>query len=279
MPTVAEILKASGMSDTEIAAIDARVLTSVTTVLTTAQQDREAAELAQRAQREMWDQKVAPALDAWGNEKVSLEAERNFYKTQAEGAKAAGFLPKDVPGYVAPANVDPNAGRGNDGRYVAGSGAVPGSPTYMTKQEGMSAVANATWFVSEHMRLHGAPPPDDIETLAVEAERNHLPFRDYVSKKYSFQAKKDEIIANRQKERDDKLIAETNAARDKMWAEKVGNNPNVRTGTESQFTNLKAGVDSKALKDPLSMSKGERHAQTSQLIQKEIAENLQQSVH
>lgn len=278
MPTVAEILRASGMSDTEIAAIDARVLTGVTQVLNTAQQDREAAELAQRAQREMYDTKVAPALDAWGNEKVSLEAERNFYKTQAEGARAAGFLPKDAPGYVAPTNPDPNAARGGDGRFVANGGVVPGSPSYMTKQEGMSAVSNATWFVTEHMRLHNAPPPDDIETLAVEAERNHLSFRDYVAKKYNFQARKDEIVAARQKERDDKIIAETIVARDKHWAERGGNNPNVRTGTESQFTNLKAGVDSKSIKDPLSMSKGERHAQTSQLIQKEIVENAQ-SVH
>lgn len=287
-PTIAEILKATGVSDTEIAALDQRIVTGITTVLTTAAQaeqkaasDREAAELAQRAQREMWDTKVAPALDAWGNEKVHLESERNFYKTQAEGAKAAGFIAKDAPGYVAPnANVNPNDGRGGDGRFVANGGVVPGSPTFMTKQEALSAVSNSTWYVTEHMRLHnGAPPPDDLETLAVEAERNRMPFRDYVAKKYDFQGRKDAIVAARQKEHDDKIIADTIAARDKHWAERSGNNPNVRPGAESQFSTLKAGVDSKSIKDPLSVSKAERHAQTSQLIQKEIADNASQTVH
>lgn len=278
MLTVAEILKATGMSDAEITAIDARVLSGVTQVLTTAQQDREAAELAQRAQREMWDQKVAPALDAWGNEKVALESERNFYKTQAEGAKSAGFIAKDAPGYVAP-TADPNAGRGGDGRFVPNAGVVPGSPTFMTKQEGLSAVGNATWFISEHMRLIGGAPPDDLETLAVEAERNKLPFREYVAKKYNFEGKKAEISEKAQKEHDDRIITETIAARDKHWAERSGNNPAVREGAPSQFSTLKAGVDSKAIKDPLTMSKGERRAQTSQLIQKEIVENSANTVH
>ena len=277
--TIAEILKETGMSDAEISALDQRVVTGVTTVLSTAAQieqkaaeDRAAAELANRAQRELYDQRIAPALDQWGNEKVSLEAERNFYKTQAEGAKASGFLPKDAPGFT-PTAPAPAAG------YVAGGSSVPGSPTFMTKQEGLSAVGNATWFISEHMRLHGAPPPDDIETLATEADRQKLPFREYVAKKYNFEGRKAEIQQKRRQEENDVLVADTIKSRDKFWAERTGNNPNVREGAPSQFTTLKAGVDSKAMKDPLSMSKGERHAQTSQMIQKEIAENNSQSVH
>lgn len=286
MPTVADILKANGMSDADIAKIDSaamahlgKVLDTASIAETKARELNEQAALENRAAREMWDQKVSPALDRWGNEKANIEAERDYYKRQAQGAKEAGFIAKDAPGYQPPAG---GAGQpqGSDGRYVSGAGTVPGSPTYMTKEEGMRAVTNGTWYVTEHMRLHGAPPPDDIETLAAEAERNKMPFREWVSKKYKFDERKAEIVATKRKEQDDKLVADTIAARDKFWAERgAGSNPGVRQGAESQFTKLRAGVDQKQIQDPLMMTKGERHAQTSQLIQKDIAENAVAAVH
>ena len=84
MPSTKEILKATGLTDEQINALDAKILSSFDTVLTTAQQERDAAELASRAQRELYDTQIAPALDQWGNEKATLEATAAFYKTQAE---------------------------------------------------------------------------------------------------------------------------------------------------------------------------------------------------
>jgi hypothetical protein len=277
-PTVAEILKQSGMSDAEIAALDARVLTAATTVISTAAQleaqakiDRDAAELADRNQRALYSEKIAPALNEWGADKANLEAERDFYRTQAQSAKTNGFIAKDAPGYVAPANGDAN--RGSDGKYVPNAGGVPGSPAFMTRAEGLSAVNLATWAVTEHQRLHGAPLPDDVETLDREATAQRMPFRDYVSKKYGFDAKKQEIATARENAKIESVVAERLKENDRKWAEKVGSNPNVAAGTPSQFTQLKAGVDSKQIKDPLMMNKQERHAQTSQLINREIADN------
>lgn len=286
--TVAEILKQSGMTDADIAALDQRVMAGVTTVVNSATQleakaaqDRAAAELADRAQKQLYSEKIAPALNEWGNEKVTLEAQLAFYKTQAEAAKVAGFIAKDAPGYVAPAGAgaggDP--GRGGDGRYVPNGGGVPGSPAFMTKEQGMAAVSNATWVISEHMRLHGAPAPDDIETLAREADAQRMPFRDWASKKYNFEGRKAEIVATKQREHDDAIRKETEAARDKYWSEQRSSNPMVRPGEESHFSKLRAGIDAKKLKDPLMMSKAERHAQTSQLINTDIAENASASVH
>ncbi len=143
----------------------------------------------------------------------------------------------------------------------------------MTQSQGMTVVNLATWAVTEHQRLHGSPLPDDLETLDREATAQRMPFKDYVSKKYNFEAKKQEIVEQREKVKIDAIVAERLKENDKQWAEKMGSNPNVAAGTPSQFTKLKAGVDSKQLKDPLMMNKQERHAQTSQLINREIADN------
>ena len=276
-PTVKEILLKSGYTEAEINALDSRIVTGLTTVVSSAAEleakavaDRNAAELAERSQKQLYDEKVAPALSEWGHEKVNLEAQVAFYKTQAEAAKTAGFIAKDAPGYVAP---NANDNRGANGRYEANAGGVPGSPAFMTPQQGLTVVSLATWAVTEHQRLHGTPLPDDLETLDREATAQRMPFKDYVSKKYGFEAKKTEIATARENAKIEAVVAERLKENDQKWAERMSSNPNVAAGTPSQFTQLKAGVDSKAIKDPLMMSKQERHAQTSSLINRDIANN------
>lgn len=284
MPTVAEILKASGYTDAEITAIDARSMSGFTNLLTAADQAqksaneaREAAELADRSQKSLYADKIVPALNEWGSEKATLEAQVAFYKTQAESAKSAGFIAKDAPGYVPPANGEP--ARNANGTFVANANNVPGSPAFMTKEEGFKAVSNATFVISEHMRLFGQPAPDDIETLVSEANQQRMPFREYAAKKYNFEGKKQEIAAAREKESRDKLVADTIAERDRWHAERMGSNPMVRPGEASHFSELRKGIDSKQLKDPLSMSKEERHNATAQLIHKDIVDNAAAAVH
>ena len=175
--TVAEILKESGLSDEQIKALDAKAVSAFTTVLSTAQtaeqaaaSAKEAAETASRAQRELYDNQIAPSLDAWATEKANLEAQAAFYRTQNEQARAGGFVPKEAPGYTPPAanpNPNPNpADRGADGRYVAGQNPVPGSPGYLTQAEAFKALSNAQWVQNEYFRLFKEPMPDDFESLA-----------------------------------------------------------------------------------------------------------------
>ena len=53
MPTVNEILKQSGLTDEQIAALDAKAITAFTGVLTTAEQERKTAgEAAAKAEQE-----------------------------------------------------------------------------------------------------------------------------------------------------------------------------------------------------------------------------------
>ncbi len=272
--TVEEVLRQSGMTDEQIKALDAKVLGGFTQVLSTAAQtqeqarkDKEAAELAQRAQQQLYDTEIAPKLDQWGNEASDLKAQIAFYKTQAEEAKKNGFTPKDAPGYTPPVQ-DPATGR-----FVPGANPVPGSPAYLTPQEGIRAVSNVTWVMSEHQRLFGQPLPDEFETLMNESMAQRMQFRDYANKKYGFDAKKAEIAAAaKQKERDG-IVKETEDRIRKEFAERGGNNPMVRQGVTSDFSKVKAAQAAGTRKDPLTMNPEQRRAQTRQFIHEEIAKN------
>lgn len=281
--TVQEVLKQTGMTDEQIAALDSKVVAGFTTVLSTATQAetaaaaaKEAAELAQRAQQELYRDQIAPALDNWATEKANKDAEIAFYRTQMESARSAGFIPRDAPGYTAPATQNPGVNVPQQdpatGRFVPGANSVPGSPAYMTPQQTYAAVTNATWLINEHMRLHGAPLPDEIDTVLKEANDRRLDFRTYAAQKYKFDDKRAEIAANAQKAHDDKIRAEVAAAKDKEWAEKVGNNPNVRTPVVSSYADVAKAVASGQRKDPLTLTEAQRREQTRDYITTAIAQ-------
>jgi hypothetical protein len=168
MPTVQEILKQTGLSDEQIAALDAKAITAFTGVLTTAEQERKAAaeaaakaaeerqaaaesvtkaeqerkaaaealeaqEVRKRSNDEFYAESIVPALNSWGNEKAQKDAELAFYRTQLEGAKAIGFIPAEAPGFHPAEGGGTSAAPQRDaqGRYVAGApGGTPGSPTF-----------------------------------------------------------------------------------------------------------------------------------------------------
>jgi len=65
----------------------------------------------------------------------------------------------------------------------------------------------------------------------------------------------------------------------KEWAERVGNNPNVRIGAPSSFDKINKGVTAGQMKDPLTLSPEQRREATRQLIQKDIQENESSAVH
>jgi hypothetical protein len=277
--TVEEVLKASGMTDEQIKALDAKVMQGFTGVITAAETAKteatkalEAAELAKRAQLATWNEQINPALDKWANEKANIEAERNYYKTLAEKAKEGGFVPSVEP--FKPTTTTP-AQDPNTGKFVPGP---TGSPVYMTQEQGFAAVTNASWLISEHMRLYGTPPPDEIEQILRESTEQRMPFRDYASRKYKFEEKKTALAGAKQKEHDDAIRKEVAAAKDKEWAEKVGNNPMVRPAVSSQFAQVEKAVKAGERKDPLTMTKTERHQYTQGIVNKEIAENESKTV-
>lgn len=175
MPTVKEILKASGFTDEKIAEMDAAAMTAFGNVLTEAQTERtsataaqakadadfkaateavakaekerkdaiaarEEAQLAQRSNVEFYEQKIVPGLTSWEEEKTRLENERVQALSQAAFYKTQNDGAKSS-GFIpadAPGYVPPATNepkRDANGQYVAGGGGTPGSPTFVDPKD------------------------------------------------------------------------------------------------------------------------------------------------
>jgi hypothetical protein len=314
MPTVAEILKSTGFTDEQIAALDPKAITAFNGVLTTAEGERaaaaesakkaeaervaaktaqDAAELAQRANKEFYDQTIVPSLNGWETQEQALKAEianakatAAFYEAQNKAAKDGGFIAADAPGFVPPVV----APRAPDGKFVAGGGGTPGSPTF--KMEDFenrlgNGLDNGFWAVQEYQRLSGGQLlPDSISKLAEEANFNKLPFKDYVARKYDFNGKQASLQAKADADMRAKIASEATApyeqkmkdlekewqgkleAKAKEVSERGGNNPDVRRGVISNYPDVKKAVAEGTRPDPLSFkNQQERRAATrSQII-------------
>ena len=314
MPSVAEILKSSGLSDEAIAALDAKVLAGFNTVLSTSEQERtaaqqaaaeakaaqDAAELAQRANREFYDQTIMPSLTGWedkekqyAQEIANAKALAAFYEAQNKAAKESGFIATDAPGFDPTKVVTP--ARDGGGKFVAGGGGTPGSPVFkMEEVENRigQGLDNSVWALQEYQRLSGGQfLPDSVSTLAQEASAVKLPFKDYVAKKYDFASKQAALqAAAKEKERQEWVAQATAPLQEKLkqteteWQQKLeakvkevsergGNNPDVRRAAISNYPEVKKAVQEGTRKDPLSMTREERQVEMRRQIQADVTSN------
>jgi hypothetical protein len=269
MPTVAEVLKQSGMSDEQIAAIDAKAIDALGTYAATATADRERGELAQRSAEQLFNDQINPALNAWGNKEANLTAERDYYKAQAEGAKAGGFV-ADVPPFV------PAQSRGAGGQFVPNANVVPGSPNFQELEEkvgsALGTIADLQW---QYQKLNGTVMPDSPTRLVAEAAAQRMSLTDYAAKKYDFAGRRAAIETEAKQKERDAIVKETTEARDKYWAERSGSNPNVRMAEPSRFSELSKGVKDGTRVDPLKMTREQRHAATASAIRADVAATIQ----
>jgi hypothetical protein len=263
MPTVQQILKDSGFTDEQITALEPKAITAFSSVLSQAEAER-------RANADFYDQQIVPSLTAWDEEANRLRSEAAYYRAQNEAARAGGFIPQDAPGF--------GQSRDGQGRYVANGGGTPGSPTYVPPStvdidaklgQGLSNVA---WAMQTHQQLTGQMLPDSFDKLAAEASASRLPFRDYVARKYDYAGKQEAMEKKRQEEHDNQIRKEAEAARDKVWAERTGSNPDVRAGQASRFGDLSRARANNLIPDPLSMNETERRVATRQQIRNDMVE-------
>lgn len=315
MPTVQEVLRDSGFTDEQIAAMDQKavaafggVLTNATKQLTEAKVAQDAAELAQRSNVDFYENRIAPSLVQWEEEKQRLEndrarvaAEAAFYRTQAEEAKKTGFIPGDAPGFDASKFTPPANGNGQNrdsqGRYVSGvPGATPGSPTFDLNQfaaragDAMGLIADIQW---EHQHLFGKPLPISPTQLIAQADAVKLDPKTYASRTFNFDARRQEIQKQEQEAHDQKVRDEGAAPwkqkfeeaveegkknvadTDKKWAERLGSNPDVRMPMQSpRMTDVARGVKAGEIPDPLMLNDQQRRAQTRQMIRTDIDANV-----
>lgn len=271
MPTVAEVLKSSGMTDEQIAALDAKVISGFTEVVSTAQKTLEQAELIKRAQADMLEKEINPALNAWANEKASYDTKIAAYEAALKGAKEGGF---QVPEILTPAAATSTPTRAADGKFVSGANVVPGSPEFVAnfRKEAGAAIGSMLDLTWKYQSLYGTPMPDSPTKLIEEATAQRMDPISYAAKKYDFAGKEKAIKEAEQKKHDDAIRAEQKATSDKEWAEKVGSNPNIRQAEVSKFSTLDKAVKAGERPDPLKMTREQRHVATGQIIRKEIAE-------
>jgi hypothetical protein len=321
MPTVEEVLRQSGFTNEQIAALDQRAVTAFSGVLTeatkaqsAAEQQRaeakaaqDAAELAQRSNIDFYDNKIAPSLTAWEEEKQRLENERArtvaeamFYKTQAEEAKKTGFIPTDAPGFDPSKFTPPNPNvqpRDPQGRYVAGApGGTPGSPQFVDVNQlaaragdAMGIIADINWH---YQTLFGKPLPVSPTELIKKADELKLDPMTYAARTFNFDARRQEIQKQEQEARDQKIREEAVAPweaklkekdelskkaladKDREWAERTGSNPDIRRPQASpQMTEIAKASKADPTLDPLNMTDQQRRVMTAQMIRKDIEAN------
>jgi hypothetical protein len=283
MPTVKEILLQTGISEDDISKMDAKLMQGFESVLATSSSAQAAAEAAQAAAAEekrqlkyMFDNEINPGLLSWGSEKSVYDARLQYMEKLLEGAKANGFIAGEFPAGIK-TTVQADTARGSDGKYVAGGNPVPGSPGFDPGQI-ITAVSNANWLSSEHLRLYGTPMPDDFESLLKESTAQRMSIKDYADRKYKFSEKRQEMTVLAQKKHDDGIVKETEDRLRKEYAERFSSNPNIRQGGPSQFDAIRKGVSKGDRKDPLTMSKEERHEYTRQQIAEDMANRESQPV-
>jgi hypothetical protein len=269
MPSVQEVLKQSGFSDADIAALDAKQVNAFTAVLTTAEQARERAEIERRSNAQFYDETIAPALNQWGSEKAQKDAELSFYRSQLESARASGFIPTDL-----------DQPRDGQGRYVPNApGSVPGSPTFVTQedidQRLGAGISNVTWMIQEYARAYdGAMIPDPIDKITMEAHNQRLPVRDFFARKYDLAGRQAAAQKKAQDEHDASIRREVEQRKDREWSERTGSNPDLRRAESSRYTEVARAVKAGSRPDPLSLNEAQRRAATSSAIRQEIAENI-----
>jgi len=317
MPTVEEVLRQSGFTDQQISEMDARAITAFTGVLTEssktltdAKAAQDAAELAQRSNVDFYENRIAPSLTKWEEEKQRLENDRAvaaaqaaFYRTQAEEAKKSGFIAAEAPGFdpktFTPPNnpTNGNAQRDSQGRYVSGvPGATPGSPTFDMNQfaakagDAMGLIADIQW---EHQHLFGKPLPISPTQLIAQADAVKLDPKTFASRTFNFDARRQELQKQEQEARDTKIAQDAVAPyeqklkekdeqskkaladKDREWAERTGNNPDVRRPQANPLmTDIARAAKTDPVNfDPLSMNDAQRRSLTSQMIRKDIEAN------
>jgi len=282
--TVAEMFAKLGFSEEQIKGLDAKLVEGYQSVLTEAENARaaamakaqEAADI-ERRYNHMYATEIVPALNKWGSEAAVKDAEIEFYRKQNEGARSAGFLPKDAPTFTADkaATEGTERPRSSDGRYVAGGNPVVGSPGAVDRGEFLHAMSEMSWAENKYKNLYDTNSmPEDYDFFKDlgQASSRAMKFRDYFAEKYKFADKERERNERKQKEHDESIRKDERVKLEKEWAERGGGNPALRPASESKFAGIRKGMQSGQWKDPVKLSPEQRRLQNSQMIASDQAE-------
>lgn len=233
MPNVAELLKASGLTDDVIAGLPKEVSATLDryaseadTKLSTAAQKAADAEEARR-QAELERKEIDAYVTKYEtslNEQGSLQAKYDAALAYVESLKGQGFDVK-LPG------ADPAAKP-----VVPGSPAIGGNAVDEGKILGRVGNVMSQWLDAnnEHIRLYGVPVPDSSTNIAEEASRARKPVGEFMAEKYKFSDKRKEKEQADYQARVDRDVKAKVDETLRVEAEKRGSNPNLRNGESSR---------------------------------------------
>jgi hypothetical protein len=252
VPTLGEVLKKSGWTQEQIDALDAKAVSGLTTVLTTASQaeeiatqkekeavaaaakaeiDRkaaedsaaaaraaqEAAELSKRSVDEFWHNTYNPGIAQWEKDRIELTKKAN------DAAAEAAFYKTQREGYLKDLKIDP----ANAPAFVAPTPnpadpqptKTPGTPQFVDPNvvvsrvgDGMNEILNIQW---KYQSLYGgAPIPVSPSELISQATALKLSPMEYASRTFKFAEKEEERRVAAAKAHDDQVAAAATAAKD-----------------------------------------------------------------
>ncbi len=244
MPTVAEILEQTGFTKEQIAALDPKLVTTFSGIMTDAEQKQAAAvtaaakaaadaqsasetlaktELERRSLNEFYETKVVTGLTGWEEEQKKLRTEAAnsaalaaFYEAQNKAARDAGFIAAEAPKFT-PAAVDPNAARDGQGRFVANApGGTPGSPSFIDANQIAGKIGDVAGLISDiqwkHQTLYGKPLPMAPSELIRQADAQKLSPMDFAARQFGFAAREAELSQQERKAHDDAIATAAVAA-------------------------------------------------------------------
>ncbi len=250
----------SGLSDEELKPFEAVLGTAqFKTMLTKVMgaKDAASAQVATAEQERInlenqWKDVYQPELRKITTEALEAKGEAAKAKAALEAARQYGIVPPEVN------TTDPNATPPR----------APGSPDpsqYVSRTdfdklqyEAGTGLAVMNDLNAEHFKLFGSPVPNMqslIDEVSRERKLGHTAdIRSVWAKSHNVDAKRAEMVAADQKKHDDGIRAEVA----KEFAEKHGNNPNLRVGQVSRFSSYdpsKMPNDAKPWQKPAGMSR------------------------
>jgi hypothetical protein len=239
--TLAEVLKKSGWSDEQIAALDAKAMSGLTEYVSTvektateketaakaaadkAEADRktaeaslaaakaaqDAAELQKRSVDEFWKDTYAPGIKSWEEERAKLAkaasdaaAEAAYYKTQRENyLKNLNIDPASAPVFTPSAVVPP----------AVDPNKTPGTPTFVDPNEVYKRVDKGVYTIQDigwkYQQLYGTPIPVSPSELIAQADAIKLSPMEYAARTFKFAEKEQAAREAAAKAHDDQIAA------------------------------------------------------------------------
>jgi hypothetical protein len=175
----------------------------------------------------------------------------------------------------------------------------PGSPQFFdvntVYERAGDAVGVLTDIQWQHQTLFGKPLPISPTELVRQADAVKLDPMTYASRTFNFDARRQQMREEEAKVNRDKIAAEATAPlelklkeaeeqrkkdlaeNDRKWAERVGSNPDVRQpqAVDPKYATLQKAQKAGEIPDPLTLNEHQRRALTSQMIRRDMAEQVQ----